>query len=87
LADGAERLGNVRVSGAEGAGRPLAVDVEETPPAADLMLLDLAGVVGDVVEQVSSAFGRTSANTSRARWVMIWRLASAQLIAARMAPR
>ena len=48
----AEGLGNVGVTGPEGAGGALAVNEQAPAAAVDLMLLDLAGVVGDVVKEL-----------------------------------
>jgi hypothetical protein len=53
----------------------------------DRMHFLLAGIVRYVDSSSSLATGYNSRNTSRVRWVMICRLANAQLIAARIAPR
>ena len=75
------------VAGAPGAGGAFAVDEETLALAVDGVLLDFAGVVGDVVKEADVGFAVSCSKAWRVRWVRIWRLANAQLMPLRMAPR
>ena len=85
LADPLVDRGGLRMRGAEGARRSLAVD-DQILLAVPLQLGD---VVGDVVDQPAAPPAAPNAlrKTSRAAWVIACRFAKAKLAAAHMAPK
>ena len=87
LADGSQCLRNGGVTGTEDTAWRLCDGQMAFRLAVWSVLFNFAGVVRHVVEERQFHFGKTSLKACLTRWVMICRLARAQLIAALIAPK